>query len=81
MPMGANGILSSNLNIQNGAHTPKGLSASMLKGSHGDENAACRAFDDGNYEKQLMMMSSECHTMEEAMTKLNLALNIARVAT
>ena len=53
MVMGANGILSSNLNIQNNAHTPKGLSASMLKGRNGDrdENAGCRAFDDGNFEK------------------------------
>jgi len=53
MAMGANGILSSNLNIQNNAHTPKGLSASMLKGRQGDgdENAGCRAFDDGNFEK------------------------------
>lgn len=52
MVLGQNGILSNNLNIQNGAHTPKGLSASMLggRGEDGDENAGCRAFDEGKFD-------------------------------
>ena len=78
MHEGTNGILTNNLNIQNSnppSFPPSNLkgemSASMLKGHYNyyemfcdNENAACGAFDAGDVDKQIMMMTSNCTNLE-----------------
>ena len=97
MPRGVDGILTTNLNIQNSGHNissyphsnlKNGMSASMLKGQYNyqemfqdDENAVCGAFDEGEIDKQIMMMTSNCTNLEQAQTKLSWALNLAKEAT
>ena len=87
MPMGVEGILTNNYNIQNSsgndnlslphsnmqsANMKNGMSASMVKGQYNfqelinDENTVCGAFDDGDVDKQIMMMTSGCINLEQA---------------
>ena len=46
-----------------------------------EENAVCGAFDEGEIDKQILMMTSNCTNLEQAQKKLSWALNLAKEAT
>ena len=59
----------------------------MVKGQYNyqdlftEENEMCGAFEEGNIDKQILMMTSNCKNLEQAQSKLNWALTVARELT
>lgn len=59
----------------------------MLKGQYNyqdllkEDNEVCGAFDENTIDKQILMMTTNCTSLEQAQSKLNWALTVAREAT
>ena len=78
MPIGVQGILNTNRNIQNtGNPSPyqnskNDMSASIVKGKYNyhelfkEDNEMCGAFEESSVDKQILMMTTNCTSLEQA---------------